>query len=160
MAYYEGETLKQRSERRPLEVDDAIDIATQVGLGLAEALNEESVASPRPQQGRPSAWAPSSVRSALYRELYRGVSVWNRSQQSDAWGQRAWKTRSESEWIQVDMPGLRIVRKPNRDEGLYEFSGRVTFDRLLNGVVFTRGMASPRGILPFTMRGAVMPKVA
>ena len=37
MAYYEGETLKQRIERGSLPVDDAIDIATQVGQGLAEA---------------------------------------------------------------------------------------------------------------------------
>ena len=37
MAYYEGETLKQRIERGPLALDDAIDIATQVGHGLAEA---------------------------------------------------------------------------------------------------------------------------
>ena len=37
MAYYEGETLKDRIERKPLALDDAIDIATQVGLGLAEA---------------------------------------------------------------------------------------------------------------------------
>ena len=37
MARYEGETLKERIERGPLELDDAIDIATQVGQGLAEA---------------------------------------------------------------------------------------------------------------------------
>ena len=37
MAYYEGETLKQRIERGALGVDEAIDIATQVGQGLAEA---------------------------------------------------------------------------------------------------------------------------
>ena len=37
MAYYEGETLKERIERGPLAVDEAIDIATQVGRGLAEA---------------------------------------------------------------------------------------------------------------------------
>ena len=37
MAYYEGETLKERIERGPLAIDDAIDIATQVGQGLAEA---------------------------------------------------------------------------------------------------------------------------
>ncbi len=37
MAYYEGETLKQRIERGALTVDEAIDIATQVGRGLAEA---------------------------------------------------------------------------------------------------------------------------
>ena len=37
MAHYQGETLKERIARGPLELDDAIDIATQVGQGLAEA---------------------------------------------------------------------------------------------------------------------------
>ena len=37
MAYYEGETQKQRIERGPLALDEAVDIATQVGQGLAEA---------------------------------------------------------------------------------------------------------------------------
>ena len=37
MAYYAGETLRDRIERGPLPVDDAIDIATQVGQGLSEA---------------------------------------------------------------------------------------------------------------------------
>ena len=36
-AHYEGETLKERIGRGPLEVADAIDIATQVGQGLAKA---------------------------------------------------------------------------------------------------------------------------
>ena len=37
MAHYEGETLKERISRGPLELKDAIDIATQVGEGLAKA---------------------------------------------------------------------------------------------------------------------------
>ena len=37
MAHYEGETLKEQIARGPLELTDAIDIATQVGEGLAEA---------------------------------------------------------------------------------------------------------------------------
>ena len=37
MAHYEGETLKERIARGLLKLDDAIDIATQVGRGLAEA---------------------------------------------------------------------------------------------------------------------------
>src|SRR5688572_28294931 len=37
MAYYEGQTLKQRLESGPLPLDDALDIATQVAEGLAKA---------------------------------------------------------------------------------------------------------------------------
>ena len=37
MAHYDGETLKERIERGPLALDDAVDIATQVGQGLAKA---------------------------------------------------------------------------------------------------------------------------
>lgn len=40
MAYYEGETLRERIARGPLPLDDAIDVATQVGQGLAEAHGE------------------------------------------------------------------------------------------------------------------------
>ncbi len=35
MAHYERETLKERIERGPLVLDEAVDIATQVGQGLA-----------------------------------------------------------------------------------------------------------------------------
>ena len=37
MAHYEGETLKERIERGALKLDEAVDIATQVGRGLAKA---------------------------------------------------------------------------------------------------------------------------
>ena len=37
MGHYEGETLKERITCGPLELNDAIDIATQVATGLAEA---------------------------------------------------------------------------------------------------------------------------
>ena len=45
MAHYEGETLKDRITRGPLDLSDAIDIATQVGEGLAKAI--EKRAAPR-----------------------------------------------------------------------------------------------------------------
>ena len=37
MAHYEGETLKERISKGPLDLNDAIDIATQVGEELARA---------------------------------------------------------------------------------------------------------------------------
>ena len=37
MSYYAGETLKTRLLRGPLDVDDAVDLATQIGEGLAAA---------------------------------------------------------------------------------------------------------------------------
>ena len=37
MAHYEGETIKERIARGPLQLDDAVDIAMQVGEGLADA---------------------------------------------------------------------------------------------------------------------------
>ena len=46
MAYYEGETLKERIERGPLVLDDAVDIATQVGQGLAEGWRSRSCPKP------------------------------------------------------------------------------------------------------------------
>ena len=37
MTYYDGETLKAQIERGPLALDEAVDVATQVGHGLAKA---------------------------------------------------------------------------------------------------------------------------
>jgi site-specific DNA recombinase len=42
--------------------------------GITKRLNEARARAPRAQQGRPQAWAPSSVREVLYRECYRGAS--------------------------------------------------------------------------------------
>lgn len=81
------------------------------GLGLkriAKRLNEAHAVAPR-RRGRPAAWAPSSVREALQRELYRGRRVWNVTRKRDSWGQDRRKTRPEAEWFMIDMPELRIV---------------------------------------------------
>jgi DNA invertase Pin-like site-specific DNA recombinase len=53
------------------------------GYGLsriAKQLNSEGVLSPQPARNRTlRAWCPSSIRSMLLNERYRGVSVWNRT---------------------------------------------------------------------------------
>ena len=87
------------------------------GLGqkaIAKHLNAEGARAPRAQQGRPRAWAPSSVREVLYRERYRGVIVWNRTRKRDRWGQSRRTNRAEADWVRVEAPALEIV-----DEGLW-----------------------------------------
>ncbi len=76
---------------------------------ITKILNAEGVISPRPKRGRPRAWAPSSVRTVLYQDLYRGVAVYNRRRMSDMWGRRKRRWRPAREWITVDVPQLRIV---------------------------------------------------
>ena len=82
------------------------------GLGLraiAVRLNDALTPSPRPQLGRPRGWTPSTVREVLYRELYRGVIVWNQSKKRDDWGRKRQRQRAESEWIRQPADHLRIV---------------------------------------------------
>jgi site-specific DNA recombinase len=76
---------------------------------IAKTLNAEHAPSPRAQQGRPKAWAPSSVHELLYRPLYRGELVWNQTAKRNKWGQVAQSAKPESEWMRVSVPHLRIV---------------------------------------------------
>ena len=84
-------------------------------VAIAKRLNAEAAPAPRAQQGSPHAWAPSSVRAVLYRELYRGEIVWNRTKKRDSWGVKRQRPRAESEWLRVPVPELRIV-----DESLWD----------------------------------------
>ncbi len=82
------------------------------GAGLTritKTLNAEHVPAPRAQQGRPIAWAPSSVRSVLLRPLYRGEIVWNQSRKRDSWGQAKRSERPEEAWLRVPAPQLPLV---------------------------------------------------
>ena len=82
------------------------------GMGvkrIAKTLNDEGRSSPRPQRGRPRAWAPSSVRAVLHREAYRGVYVYNATKQADAWGQRKCEKRQDTDVIRTPVPLWRIV---------------------------------------------------
>jgi site-specific DNA recombinase len=82
------------------------------GAGLTritKTLNAEGVPAPRPQLGRPHAWATSSVRAVLRRPLYKGEVVWNQSRKRDRWGQHRQHARPEAEWMRTPSPALRIV---------------------------------------------------
>jgi site-specific DNA recombinase len=82
------------------------------GYGLRHitlTLNAEHAPSPRAQQGRPNAWAPSSVREVLYRSLYKGEIVWNKTRKRNPWGQVQAADRPAGDWIAVPAPECRIV---------------------------------------------------
>ena len=76
---------------------------------IAKLLNDEGAPSPRAQRGRSQTWAPSSVREVLFRPLYRGEIVWNRTRKRDSWGRKHQAARPEVEWMRLAAPALRIV---------------------------------------------------
>ena len=76
---------------------------------IARLLNEERAPAPRPQQGRPSAWAPSTVRDVLHRPIYGGEIVWNQTRKRDRWGQQHQHARPPADWLHVTAPELRVV---------------------------------------------------
>jgi site-specific DNA recombinase len=85
---------------------------------IAKALNSEKAPSPRysaPKDGMPGigAWAPSTVRAILGRDIYRGEPTWNKRRKRDEWGQadriRSRARRPEGEWVRASREDLRIV---------------------------------------------------
>lgn len=79
---------------------------------IAKALNAEGVLSPQPpHKGKIRAWCPSGIREMLLNERYRGVVIWNRTQtiRNRETGRAERRPRSESEWVRVENPELRIV---------------------------------------------------
>lgn len=76
---------------------------------IAKTMNTEGASSPRSQQGRPRAWAASSVRALLFRELYRGVVVWNKTRKRDSWGKVKFQSRPATAWMRIAAPAARIV---------------------------------------------------
>jgi site-specific DNA recombinase len=83
------------------------------GLGyqaIALQLNAEGALAPTPKRpGLPQGWAPSSVREALHRALYRGELVWGRTQKRDPWGRKRQQACDEARWVRHYDEALRIV---------------------------------------------------
>lgn len=87
------------------------------GFGLTricKTLNEDGALAPKAQQGRPHAWASSSVREVLLRSLYRGEITYNKTRKRDRFGAVNSADRPASEWLRVEAPELAIV-----DEALW-----------------------------------------
>lgn len=97
------------------------------GAGLTritKTLNADGVPAPRAQQGRPTAWAGSSVRDVLLRPLYRGEIVWNQTRKRDAWGLPNRATRPAGDQVHVAAPDLQIVPSDLWDRAQARFAER------------------------------------
>ena len=94
---------------------------------IARLLNAVGAPTPRAQRERPSGWATSSVHAVLWRELYRGVVVWNQTRKRNRWGEKRSSDRPAAEWVRRPAPELRIV-----DDGLWQAAhARITEARAL-----------------------------
>jgi site-specific DNA recombinase len=76
---------------------------------IAQMLNADRALTPRAQQDRPSAWAVSSVHAVLFRDLYRGSIVWNRTRKRNRWGEKHQADRPADDWLTTAAPQLRII---------------------------------------------------
>jgi site-specific DNA recombinase len=76
---------------------------------IAHTLYNDRVPTPSAQQGRPCAWISTSIRELLYRDLYRGIVVWNKTRKRNAWGLEKRSVRASADWITIEAPQLRIV---------------------------------------------------
>ena len=112
----DGDGRRLHVERRIDETEAAVvrrifnGCAAGQGLrSMAKALNADRVPAPRSQQGRPSAWAPTTIREVLYRDLYRGVIVWNKTRKRNTWGLEQRSVKAAADWITIEAAHLRIV---------------------------------------------------
>lgn len=100
---------------------------SSAGAGLTritKTLNDNAAPAPRPQQGRPAAWANSTVREVLLRPLYRGEIVWNQTRKRDGWGQTNRSRRAATDVLRIPAPALRIVAEDLWQAAQAQFSTR------------------------------------
>jgi DNA invertase Pin-like site-specific DNA recombinase len=112
----DGQEHRSHVERRINEREAAVvrqifelTAQTHGKTAIAKRLNEQHAPAPRSQQRRPCGWSASSVHEVLYRPLYRGELVYNRTRKRNAWGQQHQTARPQEEWIRRPAPTLRIV---------------------------------------------------
>jgi len=115
-----GRTVNGIFEIYPEEAEIVRRICREFAAGrspndIAVGLNRDGIPSPRGGE-----WGPSTVRGdpkklvgILHNPLYRGRLIWGRREwrknpDSDR-RERRYRLRDQSEWIEVDMPDLRIV---------------------------------------------------
>jgi len=78
---------------------------------IAKQLNAEGVVSPQPQKGRISrSWCPTSIRTILRNERYRGRVIWGKTVKvRSRSGKRIYKRTAPVKWVVRELPEQRIV---------------------------------------------------
>jgi site-specific DNA recombinase len=142
-----GKPKRLHVERQINEAEAAIirEIFEKAAAGwgtrrIAQDLNARAIPAPPPRRaGRPRAWAPSTIYAMLTRSLYRGEVVWNRSRKRNAWGIKRQTGRAEAEWVQLEVPALRIVPEPLWQAVRERFRDtRASYLRATNGQLWGR----------------------
>ena len=78
-------------------------------VSIARLLNDEDLPAPRNSQGRRISWSPSSVRSLLFRRLYLGEVIWNKTKKRNSWGIQQQHKRPQKDWVNISIPQLQII---------------------------------------------------
>ena len=78
---------------------------------IAKQLNAEGVVSPQPQKGRISrSWCPSSIRTILRNDRYRGRVNWGKTVKvRSRSGKRIYKRTAPEKWVIREIPAQRIL---------------------------------------------------
>jgi site-specific DNA recombinase len=113
----EGESVRLRVNETEAAIVRRIFELSADGCSLktiAKTLNQEHIPSPRPRSGKQYAtWCLTAVREMLRRELYVGLSIWNRSRfiKQPGTNKRVRRERPRTEWRIVERPELRIINE-------------------------------------------------
>jgi site-specific DNA recombinase len=84
--------------------------ATGAGLKkIAQTLNQQGAATPRPSKSGAAGWSPSTLKALLDRELYAGVLVTNKLKKRDKHGRHRVTKRPAAEWIRVEQRHWQII---------------------------------------------------
>jgi DNA invertase Pin-like site-specific DNA recombinase len=122
---------------------------------IARALNTAGAPSPRAQQGRPSGWSSSTIKSILARPLYRGEVVYGRARKAYGreLGRRATREKGmvaqpEASWVVREQPELRVVDP--------DLAARVDARRAEWAAATTKHRAPQRGRVKFLLSGGLL----
>jgi site-specific DNA recombinase len=100
---------------------------------IAKQLNAEGVISPQPQKGRISrSWCPSSIRTILRNERYRGRVIWGKTVKvRSKSGKRIYRRTPQDKWVVRELAEQRIVSEDlwksvqNRIETVKQIYGEI-----------------------------------